>query len=103
MEHVDLKKIIRDPENYFSHYFLGVCDTKKLAELRKQNKFDLENVKIEISVDGINVHFDKFEKFLKYCAKSYASDWQEKIDNLGAHIEKKAKALLEEKTSKVEI
>ena len=98
METIDVSKLLHDPENYFSHYFLGVCELKELVKLEKANELNLEKLEIDIKVNGITISFDKFEKFLKYCVQSYKSDLQQKIKNVERHINEKAKELLEEKT-----
>ena len=98
METIDVSKLLHDPENYFSHYFLGVCELKELVKLKKANELNLEKLEIDIKVNGITISFDKFEKFLKYCAESYKSDLRQKIKNVDRHITEKAKELLEEKT-----
>ena len=99
MDKVDLKKIIENPENFFSHYLLE-SPRVKLEELTGRDKFDLENVEITIIADGITVSFEKFEKFLKYCSDAYTIEVQGKITNINDLIEQKAKELVETKMEK---
>ena len=98
MDKVDLRKIIDNPENFFSHYILSAPQAK-LMELTGQDKFDLENVEITIIADGTTISFDKFEKFLKYCSDSYAQQVRSMITNIDELIEEKAKELVETKMS----